>query len=289
MQAFVFSLLLFGCLLSVPNPPRTNLSTPLHPRMRLVEGGTFAMGQNRGARREVPRHLVKLSDFYLAETEVTNQQYCAFLNEKGNQKEENATWLALMPGGQIHMIGGTFVPWAGRENVPVVHVTWYGARAYCQWLSQKTGESYRLPTEAEWEYAAGGGNGKRTRWSGTNRKKKLTAYAQFEEPASQARYPKLHPVAQLLPNQLGLYDMTGNAAEWCRDRFYSTTYRYDHSRGIVENPSGLENPFWLAFERVHRGGGVWNRTPALLRITRRSYSNPDDSYATLGFRPAKTP
>ncbi|MFN0016146.1 MAG: formylglycine-generating enzyme family protein [Saprospiraceae bacterium] len=139
------------------------------PDMVPVKAGSFTMGctTEQGSDcydDEKPAHRVTLTrDFYLARHEVTNAQYAAFLSEKGNQTEGGVAWIDL--SGQwsdaarcrIVADGKAFRAQSGYENHPVVYVSWYGAKAYCDWLSSKTKQKYRLPTEAEWEYAARGG------------------------------------------------------------------------------------------------------------------------------------
>lgn len=119
-----------------------------------VKGGTFQMGDTfgHGSYDEKPVHTMTISDFYIDKYEVTNAQFCKFLNEKGNQKEGGALWLDIKSEScLIEKQGERYVPKSGYENHPVIMVTWYGAKAYCQWAGG------RLPTEAEWEYAAKGG------------------------------------------------------------------------------------------------------------------------------------
>jgi len=137
----------------------TSLPTP---QMILVKGGSFQMGGD-GEYYGKPVHPVTVSDFYMGKYEVTNEEYVAFLNEEGNQEEGGVTWVKL--DGKYGKVecgiakeGDRFVVKPGQEKLPMIYVSWYGARAYAKWLSRKTGKSFRLPTEAEWEYAARGGS-----------------------------------------------------------------------------------------------------------------------------------
>lgn len=117
------------------------------PEMVFVKGDTYKMGE-----RGYGLHKVTLSDFSIGKYPITCQQFCEFLNEKGNQKQGGHNWISMW--NIEKNAEGRFVPDDGYDDLPVTFVTWYGAKAYCRWLSQKTGKSYRLPTEAEWEYVA---------------------------------------------------------------------------------------------------------------------------------------
>lgn len=124
------------------------------PELARVPGGNFQMGYS-----DAP---VQVNTFYLSKFEVTNAQYCIFLNEMGNQQVGNSSWINI--GGtengcpcKIIPKGTKFQVQSGFENHPVAFVTWYGASSYCEWLSNKTGKFYHLPSRAQWEYAAGNG------------------------------------------------------------------------------------------------------------------------------------
>jgi formylglycine-generating enzyme required for sulfatase activity len=144
-----------------------------------------------------------------------------------------------------HGVSGKIRP--ENEDVhPVVHVSWNDAKAYCAWLSEKTGKTVRLPTEAEWEYAAGGGSGKRTKYAGTSEASELTDHAWYSENSGG----NTHLVGEKKPNSLGLHDMSGNVWEWCEDWYGETYYDECKTKGRVSNPHGPTT----GRARVLRGG-----------------------------------
>ena len=222
----------------------------------------FLMGSDSGRIHEKPVHKVYLDSYYMDIYEVTNKQYCDFLNEKGNQLEGGDTWLDI--NGErcgIEMKDGKFIPKNGYDNHPVVQVTWYGAQAYARWAEK------RLPTEAEWEYAARGGLVGKTYPYGDS----IDSLANwFGEYAAGTK-----PVGSYRENNFGLYDMAGNVYEWCAD-FYGTDY-YSHSP--EKNPQGPENGDF----RVLRGGS-WRCHDYKLTCSYRIYSIPMNSADNIGFR-----
>jgi formylglycine-generating enzyme required for sulfatase activity len=251
-------------------PPRPEPAVA-PPDMVIVEGGAFKMGDTSGDGQpdEKPAHAVTVSSFSISKYEVTFDQYEAFCAEMGRRRPWDANW--------------------GRGRRPVINVSWYDAAEYCNWLSREQGlspfytigvrtvemnwsaDGYRLPTEAEWEYAARGG-----------RKTKGTRYAGGAAPDTVAWYSassanKTQPVGGKQPNELGLYDMSGNVREWCND-WYDPKY-YAASPG--SDPRGPDaNP-----DRVVRGGSWVNRSEDI-----RVYSRDEwmaESGDSVGFRPAR--
>jgi formylglycine-generating enzyme required for sulfatase activity len=210
--------------------------------MVAIKGGTFLMGSNDGD-YEKPINQVNLSDFYISKCEVTQAQFRAIM---GNN-----------PGSII------------RDHAPVVMVSWYDSQEFLIRLNMITDNIYRLPTEAEWEYAAGGGAENRTKWAGTNSESDLINYAWIE--CNSGSSP--HPVALKRPNALGLYDMSGNVYEWCNDWFglYSITPKI--------NPTGPTT----GSDRVFRGGSRFYKARQC-RTTHRQSNPPDYRFAGLGFR-----
>jgi formylglycine-generating enzyme required for sulfatase activity len=227
-----------------------------------VQGGTFQMGTTGGVSDEKPVHRVTLSDFYIGKYEVTQGEYKALMGKS--------------PSDSSKGIG---------DNYPVNKVNWNEAVEYCNALSLKEGltpvysgsgnnvscnfnaNGYRLPTEAEWEYAARGGNSSRNyTYAGSNSLGNVGWY-------SENSGSKNHPVGQKQPNELGLYDMTGNVWEWCWDWYGS------YSSGSQSDPEGTS----AGTGRVGRGG-CWLNIARFSRTARRSSSDPTSRNTYLGFR-----
>ena len=160
--------------------------------------------------------------------------------------------------------------WGGGKQ-PVINVSWDVAVAYCEWLSKKTGKIYRLPTEAEWEYAARSG-GKDEKWSGTSTEAELGEYARYDKNSGG----KSHPVGKKKANGLGLHDMSGNVWEWCQDRYGK------YPVGTVTDPVGTES----GSLRVIRGGG-WDYSARYCRTASRDDYWTGSRFDYIGFRLAR--
>jgi sulfatase modifying factor 1 len=222
--------------------------------MVLIPAGEFQMGSNDGHEDERPVHTVDLDAFYMDKYEVTNAQYKKFIDATG------------YPAPRY---------WSdsryNASNQPVVGVTWYDAKAYCKWLSEKEGKTYRLPTEAEWEKAARGGLvGKKYPWGDI-----LTHdYANYKGTGGRDKWDGTSPVDSFLPNGYGLYDMAGNVWYWCADwygeNYYSSSPKY--------NPKGPNS----GRGRVLRGGS-WGDPESYLRVSIRIYYAQTD-LNNIGFR-----
>ncbi len=237
----------------------TNIKTNLI--MIWTGGGTFAMGNNGSdAKSDETLHTVTLNNFAISRTEITNSQYCKFLNQKGNQFEEGETWLDINATDcQIEKSNGKFYPKNGKEDYPVIEVTWYGANAYCKWAGG------RLPTEAEFEFASKGGDN--YKYSGSNSISNVAWYNGNSNSSQE--------VGQKQANAFGLYDMTGNVKEWCSD-YYDHNY---YKNSPKENPKGATN----RSNRVYRGGS-WDARAEYCRLTKRNYDKANLSTDYLGFR-----
>lgn len=210
--------------------------------MVFVKGGTFQMGSNKGDNDEKPIHTVTLSDFYIGKYEVTQKQWKAFMDSNPSN-------------------------FTNCDNCPVERVSWKDIQEFIKKLNQKTGKNYRLPTEAEWEYAARGGIKSRGyKYAGSNN---LADVAWHDENAGN----KTHPVGQKAANELGIYDMVGNVWEYCSDWYGS------YSSSSKRNPLGPAS----GNGRVRRGGG-WKDKVRYLRVSNRNSWNPDHRNYNLGFR-----
>ena len=253
------------------------------PEFVKVEGGSFDMGSSalnydklpEDQVPEIPVHRVTLDAFSMSKYEITNRQYCAFLNEKGNQSEGGTEWIRLegiyIDKCRISRESDRFVVESGYEDHPVIYVSWYGARAYCTWLSSKIRKEVRLPTEAEWEYAARGGNkSKGYTYSGSNT---LGEVAWYEDNSSG----EVHKVGGKSPNELELYDMSGNVYEWCSDWYYGDYY----SSSVSSDPKGPSS----GTSRVLRGGS-WRSSASGCRVAFRGSYFPDYRSNVIGFRVA---
>jgi formylglycine-generating enzyme required for sulfatase activity len=217
------------------------------PDMVLVKGGTFQMGSNEHDSKK-PIHSVTLADFEIGKYPVTQK-----------------LWMDIMGQNPSYYEG---------EDLPVENVSWKDVKDFLQKLNARfPGMDYRLPTEAEWEYAARGGEkGAKDKYdyAGGNELDELGWY-------SINSGGETHPVGRKKPNQLGLYDMSGNVWEWCQD-WYG-----DYPTGSQTNPAGPTSGSY----RVIRGGS-WRGDPAYCRVAFRSYGTPGLRYSNVGFRLART-
>ncbi len=222
-------------------------------RFVLVKGGTFQMG-GKGFYNERRIHSVMLSDFYIAITEVTQKQWQKITGENPSNFK--------------------------GENLPVENVSWEDCQEFIKKLNQKTGQKFRLPTEAEWEFAAKGGNkSQHFLYAGSNNIEEVAWY--FENSNDST-----HIVATKKPNELGIFDMAGNVGEWCEDWFYPHSYYESDSLEI--------NPVWKfpdEYDIMYRGGakrslrgGFWNEEAEYCRSTCRSMANPDYHESDVGCR-----
>lgn len=234
-----------------------------------VEGGTMKLGNRRGDTDERPAKRIKINSFYMGKYEVSNKEFAEFLNAKGNQFEKHARWINLNGAWEdlncrIYENKGKFYVEPGYENYPVNYVNWYGANAYCKW------KGGRLPTEAEWEYAAKGGKFK------SNKSLKLILqnmenYAWFNANSNK----KWHKSGLKQPNALGLYDIYGNLWEWCSD-YYSERYYKSRPK---QNPKGVENGDY----KIIRGAS-WTDNKKTLHYSNRNAINPTNNKINVGFR-----
>ncbi len=259
---------------------KQSISTPVDtPEMVFIKGGTFNMGSYAGEDDEKPVHSVTINDFYIGKYEVTVAEFEKFINATGYKTDAEKKGYSWVFGtDQFEKKNG--INWRYNTsnslhpksdyNKPVIHVSWNDAIAYCKWLSQRTGKNYRLPTEAEWEYAAGGGN-EHQKWAGTNSENSLGNYVWYGDNAKKTT----HNVGSKEPNKFGLYDITGNVCEWCSDWFSQDYY----SNSPSGNPQGPAS----GSDRVYRGGS-WYDNAYYCRVALRVSGPSYYSEYGVGFR-----
>ena len=237
--------------------------------LRLIDAGTFYMGSTEveAERDERNVHLVYLNAFYISKYEVTVGQYLAFC------RATNKHWpIWLEANNQYNILTGASANYYKEkgystyenEQLPITGISWNDAEAFCQWLSAQTGRRFRLPTEAEWEYAARGGAS--FRYSGSDNVAEVAWFADNSGAKPQ-------PVGQKKPNNYGLYDMSGNVWEWCADLYE------DYGLESLYNPTGGR----YMSNRVFRGGS-WNYPPVNCRVSDRAAYEPTFRHYNLGFR-----
>jgi len=237
--------------------------------MVLIPGGEFLMGsgdKEAGQKEnEGPQHKVRLEPFYLCTTETTYVLFQAYYEEtvqrdrdEARKKEQDLDAIT----GPTPIYGDPTMGMGGGTR-PAIGLTWLNAKTFCRWLSKKTGKTYRLPTETEWEYAARAGT--ETAYFFGNDPKQLADYAWFEDNSDQTT----QEVAQKKPNPWGLYDMLGNVLEWTQDFYSPTAYS-----ATVKNPSAL-NPKGPKEGEVHVArGGSWESPAEELRCAARAFEEP---------------
>ena len=256
----------------IPSPPKGMVTIP---------AGEFEMGSNdaEADNDEQPVRTVYVDTFYMDETEVTNVQYKEFLLEnphwqKGRvaAKFANTNYLKLWNGNNYPN---------GKGNHPVVYVSWYAAMAYAEWADK------RLPTEAEWEYAARGGlKGKKYPNGNTITPRNANYGQNVKDTTPVEKYPE---------NDYGLFDMAGNVWEWCLDEYDAEFYFTFPRDGVARNPlSGANSVEWLMDNftnvkgsRVLRGGS-WADTAQNVRVADRFITSPTRTSLNVGFRCART-
>jgi len=213
------------------------------PTMVSISAGSFQMGDifGTGWENERPLHKVSVESFAISVYPLTFFEYDRFAMSTGMEKPHDQGW--------------------GRENRPVINISWLDAQAYCTWLSEQTGEAYRLPTEAEWEYAARAGTETAYWWGneiGQNR-------ANCSGSTSPWSGEKTSRVDAFKPNPFGLYDTVGNVWEWTCSK-YESQYTGEEQHFFDKNPTTVK--------RAIRGGS-WHNPPNRARVSARAGSGPD--------------
>jgi formylglycine-generating enzyme required for sulfatase activity len=252
--------------------------TDIKFEMVAIPGGTFEMGSPPGEPKrdddEGPQHPVQIAPFWMGKYEVTWEEYDQFAFSLDlKKKRRDGIDLAKQTEWekQSDAVTRPTPPYAdetfgfGRNGQPVICITHHAAMEYCRWLSAKTGRIFRLPTEAEWEYACRAGT--------------KTAYSFGDDPAKIDEYAwdvnnaeRPMKIGKKKPNPWGLYDMHGNVAEWCLDHYVAGSYKSYPADKPTAGPVIL--PDAKEYSYVVRGGS-WDDDPELLRSAKRRGSNPE--------------
>ena len=271
----------------------------------LIRGGEFTMGspegepgraestaffQKNGIEYSETQHQVQLSNFYMIKYGVTVVEFRRFVQATGYRTDaETQGFSYIVSNGEEkegkgvnwrHGVSGSVRP-QSEENHPVLHVSWNDAVAYCKWLSVKTGKHFRLPTEAEREYACCAGS--RTPFNTgenltTNQANYNGNYPYNGNPKGVYRHNTV-AVSSFAPNAWGLYNMHGNVFEWCSDWYGGTYYDECKAKGTVTNPAGPAT----GSNRVIRGGS-WCDPAGFCRSAYRNFNEPDSRGSIIGFR-----
>jgi sulfatase modifying factor 1 len=274
----------------------------IEENMRLIPGGSFVMGNIDGYADELPLHQVTIDTFLLNKYEVTVKEFSRFITETGyitdaEKKDSAGIYLpdyAMRKGLNWRFDAEGNMRPPSEYDHPVIYVSWNDATAYCMWLNGKTDKNFRLPTEAEWEFAARCGDKGRTySWGNFDPSGKRggnIADESFKQKYDDKEnwngyndnYVYTSPVGSFLPNCFGLYDMTGNVFEYCMDGYDTLYYEQCKKAGIVKNPSNMNSGFSI----IVKGSSFINESN-YLRISFRGSSSPNTSLSVWGFRIAR--
>jgi iron(II)-dependent oxidoreductase len=261
---FILSVLLFAMADSMPDRGAVRRSTA----MVRIPAGVFVMGSNEGALDEKPQHQVTLKEFFIDRTPVTNTQFAEFLNAAGTRSNDGQRWYDTEDAdARIHRRDGTWAADSGSEEHPAVEVSWYGAVAYCAWAGK------RLPTEAEWEKAARGTDGRKYPWGNevpdANR-------AHFG-----AGWNETQVVGRLArgASPYGILDLAGSVWEWVSSAYLPYPYE----------PTDGREDLTRAVVRGTRGGGHDSGGEDLTATNRGRHvsRNPRSGHHNIGFRCAR--
>jgi formylglycine-generating enzyme required for sulfatase activity len=262
-------------VIPIDPPSHKGYSETLAPRIQFhlaaIPGGTFLMGSPGGeagrSADEGPRHKVQVGPFWMGRTEVTWDEYDLYRGKGVMAERDNEAALAK----DIDAITRPTATYPdeyrdfGKKGYPVVGISHHAAMEYCRWLSKKTGKAYRLPTEAEWEWACRCGT-QTAYWFG-DKPGALGAHAWHDNNSGD----RTHPVGKKKPNAWGLYDMHGNVAEWCLDHYRKDDYSAFPAGKLAIAPVRL--PSASRFAHVVRGGS-WADPASRCRSAARRGSDP---------------
>lgn len=234
-------------------------------KMQAIPGGEFKMGSTNGSADEKPVHTVKIDPFYISTYEITWDLYEPFVykdfetSSHQGQLPKNVDAVTRPTKPYLDMTFGM-----GKENKPAVGMTHYNAIQFCKWLYTRTGVFYRLPTEAEWEYACRAGSN--SDYSFGNNVADLEDYAWYKKNSND----KTQPVGKKKPNAWGLYDMHGNVAEWTYDQYLADYYKQFEGK-TANNPVAIPTKL---YPHVVRGGSFEDDAKSL-RSSARTASDPN--------------
>ena len=289
---------------SMHSPAKAFFPLKMPPNFVFIRGGLFTMGSPQGevdkydneTQHYETQHQVKVNDFYLCSYAVTVAGFQEFIEASGYRTDaeksghgiyvwDNKSWRQRVGINWRYGVSGILRP-QSEENHPVLYLSWNDAVTYCKWMTKKTGQTFRLPTETEWEYACRAGT-----TTPFNTGKNLTTGQSnydgnypFNDNLKGIFRENTVPVSTFEPNAWGLYNMHGNAWEWCSNWYGEKYYDECKEKGIVENPTGPET----GSEHVLRGGSwydkAWN-----CRSASRFIATFDFRYNFAGFRLAFVP
>ena len=251
-----------SALASAPAPGETFRDCPNCPEMVVIPAGRFRMGDMDGGgdSDEKPVHEVRIAQpFAMGRYEVTFAEYDRYAQAAGKTK----------PDDTLN---------SGRGNHPVINVSWQNAQNYVKWLSQETGQRYRLPSEAEWEYAARAGSTTTYSWGNSPSGRHANANEDVGWPSDG--YKRTAPTGSFIPNQFGLYDMSGNVWEWVEDCWHE-----NYARAPVDGSAWVSGG--NCSSRILRGGS-FNSFPARVRSAFRNGLGAALRTSSDGFRLART-
>lgn len=268
---------------ATPAAPASENQSPWTKNMVKIEGDTFSMGAKEETKNasyyEKPLHTVKVNSFYMGKYEVTVAEFEQFVKASNYKTaaESDTLQMVLLNGKTEARKGmnwryneiGEKIADADKAKMPVTRISYVDAVAYCDWLSKQSGKTFRMPTEAEWEFAAKGGKGSPN-----------YEYACGSSPDACVVFrnnskDRIQPVGSRQPGSLGIYDLNGNVFEWCSD-WYSPDY---YKTSPSDNPQGPAE----ARQRVIRGGEIISSTESCKNY-KREHRNPKMAFFNVGFR-----